>query len=445
MIRVSELRHSTRARFSSRLATLHKSFGGVGVFYLFVLLGFLGSAVQASGSTLADELGTQQTVSDEPASGTDAADTELRIEIVPTEPEFDSQSTDDDVSRTIDEPVAEEQQSEASLLPDELSTDGLLVDELNGESEAIGVEADCLASEQDEIWLVSSRSIGCPACDDSGLRYQERRDCTWVTSDRTRFDQSLQATMQTVVFVHGNRTDLNYAVRRGLQAYRSFISESPRIAPIRFVIWAWPSEQESVGLRDFRMKADRADLEGCLFGTFLSRLPADQQLNLIAYSYGSRIVLGGVSMLSGHELWGRRVSLPEGYTPPPLRVTLIAAAAPPSSLLPGAHYAPAYGLIDRLVLINNREDRALKLYRIVDRTTSSVAMGSLGLSTRRLPDAGARVAQWDVSRHVGPQHKIDLYFGSSVVGRLVRDQVAWVTHDGSDSETVGLGGSSGRR
>lgn len=329
----------------------------------------------------------------------------------------------------------------------ELAAESDLNDELSSSSAEIDLDTviDASVLGEDEIWLVSSRGIGCPGCDDSGLSFQQRRDCTWVGAARADFDRSLEASMQTVVFVHGNRTDLSYAVRRGLQAYQSFISQAPRIAPIRFVIWAWPSEQESLGLRDFREKADRADLEGCLFGTFLSRLPSDQQLNLIAYSYGSRIVLGGVSMLTGNSLLGRTVSLPEGYSPPPMRVTLIAAAAPPGSLLPGARYAPAYSLIDRLVLINNREDRALKLYRLVDRATSSIAMGSQGFATGRLPDSGLRVAQWDVSRHVGPQHKIDLYFGSSVVGRLVRDQVAWVANDRADTPSADSGSSSGRR
>ncbi|MCA9104904.1 MAG: alpha/beta hydrolase [Planctomycetales bacterium] len=309
----------------------------------------------------------------------------------------------------------------------------------------VSEHADSMDRELDEIWLVSSRGIACPGCDVGGLTYQRRLDDCWVSMRRDDFDHSLESPKPTVIFVHGNRTDLSYAVRRGMQAYRSFVASSPAPEGVRFVIWAWPSEQVSVGIRDFRLKADRADLEGCLFGTFLSRLPADQQLNLIGYSYGSRIVLGGVSMLSGESLWGRHVSLPSGYAPPPMRVTLIAAAAPPSSLLPGQRYAPAYPLIERLVLINNREDRALKLYRFVDRATSNVAMGSLGLAAHRLDDAGQRLAQWDVSRHVGPQHKIDLYFASSVVGRLVREQVGWVTDDEANRSTVDSGSASGRR
>ena len=292
-----------------------------------------------------------------------------------------------------------------------------------------------LAHRDDQVWLISSRSISCPTCDDSGLRFYRRIGCGWESVDRAAFDESLMTPLDNVVFVHGNRTDFSYATRRGMQAYRAFVSQQSSDRPaVRFMAWAWPSEREAVGVRDFRAKADRADLEGCLFGAFLRKLPADQRLNLIGYSFGSRIVMGGVALLSGESLSGRCLELPEDYQPPALRVTLIAAATSPFSLLPGQPYHAGYPLAERWVLINNREDRVLRMYRFVDRSSSSAAMGSIGMPTRRLPDQGARVAQWDVARSIGPQHKIDLYFASGSVGRLVREQLAWISHEHDDDE-----------
>ena len=318
------------------------------------------------------------------------------------------------------------------------SPDGAIVDPVSDEATPT---SDCGLRIGDELWLVSSRDIGCPGCDLSGLRYRRREGNRWELRERELFEDPAIADRPTVVFVHGNRTDLSYAIRRGSQAYRAFVAADPSIGPVRFVVWAWPSERDSIGVRDFRLKAHRADLEGCLFGTFLSRLPSHQPLNLIGYSYGSRIVLGGITMLTGRPLHGRQVELPSDYVPPPIRVTLIAAATAPSSLLPGQLYGAAYELIDRLLLINNSDDRALRLYRFVDRAASMPALGSSGLAVRRLVDGGERVEQRDVAAQVGTQHKIDLYFGSPTVGRLVREQVAWIAHEVRHVSSAGAGGS----
>ncbi len=321
---------------------------------------------------------------------------------------------------------------------DVTSPDGAIVDPVSDEASST---SECGLRDGDELWLVSSRDIGCPGCDLAGLRYRRREGDRWELRDRGLFEEPAIADRPTVVFVHGNRTDLSYAIRRGNQAYRAFVAADPTIGPVRFVVWAWPSERDSIGVRDFRLKAHRADLEGCLFGTFLARLPSHQPLNLIGYSYGSRIVLGGITMLTGRPLHGRQVELPPDYVPPPIRVTLIAAATAPSSLLPGQLYGSAYELIDRLLLINNSDDRALRLYRFVDRAASMPALGSSGLAVRRLVDGGLRVEQRDVAAQVGSQHKIDLYFGSPTVGRLVREQVAWIAHEVRHVSSAGAGGS----
>ena len=294
----------------------------------------------------------------------------------------------------------------------------------------------------EEIWLVSSRHVKCPSGKLEGLKYYRRSDDEWVTASEVEFYASSKNPKLNVVFVHGNRTDFTWASRRGLQAHQNFVASQNPGVPTRYIIWAWPSDQVGGPVSDFRIKAQRASREGQLFGAFLAAMPSKNRVSLVGYSYGSRIVLGGLQSLSGESLFGERLSLPEAYEPPPLRVTLIAAATSSGSLNPQATYGNAYPMMDRLLLLNNTADRALKLYKFLDRQRRISPMGR-GIAGRSLlEDEGERVEQFDFAKTIGHKHSLSGYFCSPKIRRLLKQQLFWMDHDGAITETVDSGSAS---
>jgi hypothetical protein len=279
----------------------------------------------------------------------------------------------------------------------------------------------------DEVWLVSSRQVSCPTVNLTGLKYYRRLENQWVETPAEEFDRTSHHSRLNVFFVHGNRTDFQWASRRGLQAYDSFVASQNPGLPIRYVIWAWPSDQVGGLVTDFRIKAQRANREGHLFGTFLASLPTEERVSLVGYSYGSRIVLGGLQLLSGEKLFGRQLDLPESYAPPEFRVTLIAAATSNGSLTPNATYGHAYPLMDRLLL---------------DRQRRISAMGRGMTGRTLLEDGGERVEQFDFAKEIGHEHSLTGYFCSSRIRNLLKHQVFWTDDDGDATEIVDPGSPS---
>ena len=294
----------------------------------------------------------------------------------------------------------------------------------------------------DEVWMISSRGISCPSDDLTGLKYFLRQDDQWHEASSDEFVEGLAEPRLNILFVHGNRTNLQWASTRGLQAYESFVKSQNPGLPTRFIIWAWPSDQVAGPIADFRIKAQRANKEGRLFGRFLAGFPADRQVSLVAYSYGSRIVLGGLQLLAGKSLHGQRLELPAQYAPPPMRVTLIAAATANNSLLPRSTYGESYQLMERLLLVNNTADRALRLYRWLDRRSkiSALGRGIAGLSL--LDDGGQRIIQRDFAREIGREHSLVGYFRSARIRELVKEQVFWIDHEAQPASIADSRGPS---
>jgi hypothetical protein len=105
---------------------------------------------------------------------------------------------------------------------------------------------------------------------------------------------------------------------------------------------------------------------------------------------------------------------------PRYNVALVAAAFDRQWILSGNCLGDAYDLADRLLLVNNCQDKALKYFGFIKRGSFPTALGKVGPNCwQRLSDLGAKIKQIDVSREVGTEHKIDLYFSSpSVIARL---------------------------
>src|SRR4051812_459109 len=193
----------------------------------------------------------------------------------------------------------------------------------------------------DQIWLVNTR--GTCVWDNPAWEISRYDAGYWKGSDENAFYVSDDKQTVTVVYVHGNRMEPEGAEAKGLAIYRELFAGQEE-GKVRFVIWSWPSSQIRGPLRDVRSKAARSDEEAYLLANFLAPIPADRQVGLLGFSYGSRIVGGALHLLAGGNLLGRTL---EAGDRPTFRVVYWAAAVQNDWLWPGNVHRCALPLGER--------------------------------------------------------------------------------------------------
>ena len=260
----------------------------------------------------------------------------------------------------------------------------------------------------DELWVVSSRrlpsSAPCPPVLDV-QRLNDDGPCPSGPDDLFR-----PFAGGTVIYVHGNRYQPQDAIVRGNMYFQTLRACSA--APLRLVIWSWPSDQIRGAIRDVRQKAVRTRAEARYLGAFLRDLatfsPAEP-IGLIGYSYGARVICGGLHVAAGGRVDGLGVPGP-ALRERRFRVVLLAAAIDYTWLCPGDEFGRAGRLIDRLALTINHRDPVLKYFRFLERGRKDRALGVAGLPRRCrcFPSI-----QCDVTRAVRGTHDERAYFSAS--------------------------------
>ena len=236
-------------------------------------------------------------------------------------------------------------------------------------------------SRENDVWLISTRQApsSVPAGDEDPLRYWRLSvDHRWARADVETLLATDDPGVPTCVFIHGNRTGRQQAVRDGWVPYRHLAKESRR--PFRFVIWSWPADRiRGCARRDARVKACRSDVESYYLAQWLNRLDPEVPLCLVGYSFGARVITGALHLWAGGQLVGR--TLPDGRAArarAPVRAVLVAAAVDNDSLLPGRRNELALGKVDRLLVTQNPCDPVLKWYRLMHRARGAGALGYTG-------------------------------------------------------------------
>jgi hypothetical protein len=106
---------------------------------------------------------------------------------------------------------------------------------------------------------------------------------------------------------------------------------------------------------------------------------------------------------------------------PATRVVLMASAMDNDWLLPGHPHGLAVSKVDRLLLLNNSRDHALKRYWVVSGSHQVPALGFAGsCRVGRLGSVEQRIEQHDVSRWVGSEHSVQSYLETPHISRLIR-------------------------
>ena len=292
------------------------------------------------------------------------------------------------------------------------------------------VTSPALPRPQDELWLVSSRSLGC--CD---LRQQvahlqywryDREHC-WTKASLDELSATDDPTGVTTIFVHGNRISHEEAFDRGWSAYCA-LTRCADGRPVRFVIWSWPSEAVHGPVNDARVKAWRTDSAAFYLAWFVDRLSADVPVSFWGHSFGARVVTGALHLLGG-AIGDNRLDQRLHPARPPMQVVTAAAAVDNDWLLQGHCHSRALSQMASVLLVNNGCDMLLKRYRrIYADHGHEQALGYAGVNTSLLPAAdAAKITQIDACCQVGKQHTFDGYLASPYLLARMRPYLLFTT------------------
>ena len=157
----------------------------------------------------------------------------------------------------------------------------------------------------DRILLISTRPVGCStdaATLANGVLACEKLSGKWSESTAESLLGSLDPTLPTIFYVHGNQISACDARKRGLDVYRRLVCCACDDRSIQFVIFSWCSDKIRGPLHDFRVKAARTRLIAGQLAWAVNQTPADAQVGLLGYSYGARVITGATHLLGGGSL-----------------------------------------------------------------------------------------------------------------------------------------------
>ena len=278
-------------------------------------------------------------------------------------------------------------------------------------------EIDCRETRADDVWLISTRHLGCECLhkqeQDVDLRIKRSiGEDEWIDSTLDDFLNSQTADQPTLFYLHGNRVDACDAIRRGWDAYHGLFDCS-KARPTRFVIWSWPSDKIKGQVRDVRAKAVHTSGEAHYFAWLLGHLGNNSPISIVGYSYGARVTSGALHVLSGGELAG--CTLPPGLQRPSgsMQVAFMAAALHNNWLYANGCHELATSQIEHLLIQYNSKDPVLKRYHLIEKHGRPAALGYTGMYDD--VSLATLIEQSDVRSSVGKSHAEANYFRSDRV------------------------------
>lgn len=267
----------------------------------------------------------------------------------------------------------------------------------------------------DEVLLISTRRIG-TTCDVQ--RLDRQLDCrrlvidsqghpAWVAYDWHHLQEVQNSQRQTVIYVHGNRVSEGNDVTEGMAVYDSLISARRDGLPLRYIIWSWPSSQIPGLIKDYQVKAVRTNPVAWQLAWFVDQLPPETPLAMMGYSYGARTISGTLHLLGGGSLGNLKLADRVHPNRPQVRVALMAAAFDADWMLPGEAHQRAISQVDRMVVVTNHHDPAMRFFKLSTKNSRVDALGLAGIShSEKLGTAVKRIQYIDVTASVGRSHVI---------------------------------------
>lgn len=278
------------------------------------------------------------------------------------------------------------------------------------------------ASQASEWWALDTRTAGCNI-----ERAQAYRSAgcgqPWNCATAADAFTALSAdagdpNVFTLIYVHGNRSTLQTGLDAGVKIHNAV---KPYLQPherLRLLTWCWPSDEIRGQLKDIRYKAQVSEGQFGLFADTLCRLPANARVGVIGYSYGARIALGALAQIAQRRRSGKPSPAPSP------RMVLWAAALNAAWMAPGGRLSCSVEALDRLLVVRNTCDPALRNYFIVEGHHRGVrALGEVGFPWGC--PAAEKCQELDGSGHLGNNHDVDNYLRSPTVISCTAHEVLW--------------------
>jgi len=273
----------------------------------------------------------------------------------------------------------------------------------------------------DEVLLISTRPLG-TSCDAQQMvqkLYCERfirnpgGKSSWKSVAWQELVSEAQDRRPTVVYVHGNRIDRGEDRSRGLKIYRSLSGVLRQEGPIRYVIWSWPATQIPGPVKDYYVKAGRTRQISWQLAWFLRQTPEQTPVSVIGYSMGARVVSGAMHLLGGGRLGGLKIEPDERPHRPQIRVALVAAAVDADWIQPGGYHGRALSAIEKLYVVTNRRDPAMRYFYLSHDRGRIRALGWAGVDQPgSLGSAAKRVRLLDLTKVIGRNHGLTDYLAA---------------------------------
>ena len=270
------------------------------------------------------------------------------------------------------------------------------------------------ASAEHELWLVSCRQGALNDGNPARLVYSAHREASgWSPANQDDFRGS-SAPAAHCVLVLGHGYTAAQTLQLGTTIFRRLTAAMPADLPVRFVIWSWPSDKADTGpIKDLRAKAARTPQVARCLARWLDETPLPGRLSLLGTSFGARIVMEALELRSGGRLGSVQLAGSPSTSRQPVNVVLISAAIDNDWLFPGRRLGSAVSDVDRLLLINNRDDSVLNRYHwLYGMRSKAAALGVTGLAAGRLGEAARSIQQLDAASIIGRQHGCAPYFDS---------------------------------
>lgn len=275
---------------------------------------------------------------------------------------------------------------------------------------------------EDEVWLVLARDCHLDPDNLSLIGVRQLQDGQWKDANLETLisAHANDKTKSTMLYVHGHRTDEEWAKDRGLQFYGNTFSDNHLCRPpVRFIIFAWKSERsECRASLDYREKSQRAIVVGRTLANVLCQF-GDRNLVLAGFSLGTQAILSALCQPA--------IQL----DPPPgmagqYRVALIAPALDGCYAAAQRSKFPKHSAVARAEIFDNRADRALRISKIIRRVQAPAGDVAIAELARRgnLPLAPVKVQ--DVARTVGKGHSVDGYTSNPLIHAVLNDMLSQV-------------------
>lgn len=264
---------------------------------------------------------------------------------------------------------------------------------------------------QDELWLIVARNSHCDPCDLSSIRVRRLIDNCWTESclaDLVSAHAS-DKSKSTMMYVHGNRTDEDWAMDRGLLFYKNCFSTTACVRPpLRFVVFAWKSDKIGCRpLKDYQIKSQRSIVVGQALANVLGQF-GDRNLSLVGFSLGVQSILSSLDCQTATP--AAAATRPGQY-----QVCLIAPALDGEYASRQRCRVADSSLVANADIFTNHSDGVLRLSGLVRRRqapggdTSIVELANYG----RLPLNGIRIR--DVACDQNGRHSVESYTEVAVI------------------------------